>query len=530
MNDQGLRDKLDELRSLKSESEIVEFKGSVNDNFSTHDIGKYFSALSNEANLVNADCAWLILGIEDKSRSVVGTTYREDKTRLNSLKKQIADHVDGGISFVDIHELKLPQRIIMFQIPPSPRGVPIAWKGHYYARNGESLTHLSLEKIERIRRQAVEEDWSKAICPDASIDDLDEMAIAIARDNFKSRYKEKATEVDGWDDITFLNKAKVTIKGKMTRTAILLLGKSESEHFVSPAEIKIRWLLKDSKGNNRDFSIVGCPLLLAVDKIYSRIRNTRYQYIKDATLFPEEAQQYEPFTIREAINNCIAHQDYTLGGRINVIEMGDELIFTNKGGFIPGSVERVVTENAPEEKYRNKFLSEAMFNLQMVETAGGGIRRMFNEQARRFFPLPEYDLSQSRVKVTIIGKVLDMDYAQVLARDQDLTLEEIMMLDKVQKHKKLVPDEVRHLKSKSLIEGKRPHYFISAQLAQKTGQKAEYTKARGLDKEKYFGLITNCISQHGHVERKDINELLLECSAELDERSAKIYQDKSSSS
>ena len=149
-----------------------------------------------------------------------------------------------------------------------------------------------------------------------------------------------------------------------------------------------------------------------------------------------------------------------------------------------------------------------MVNLNMVDTIGSGIKKMFNFQRARFFPLPEYDFSDNRVKVTVIGKVLDMDYASVLARDSELTLEEIMMLDKVQKRKKVSSEEVKHLKKKKLIEGIKPNYFISVKVAQKTGQKAAYTKARGFDKSKYLELIVNCIQQHNNAERRDIDELL----------------------
>ena len=95
-------------------------------------------------------------------------------------------------------------------------------------------------------------------------------------------------DIDSWDDITFLNKAKVTIKSKITRTAIILLGKDESEHFVSPADIKIRWILKDSKGIEKDYQIESCPFLLAVDKIYGKIRKLKYRYMREGTLFPDE--------------------------------------------------------------------------------------------------------------------------------------------------------------------------------------------------------------------------------------------------
>jgi ATP-dependent DNA helicase RecG len=81
----------------------------------------------------------------------------------------------------------------------------------------------------------------------------------------------------------------------------------------------------------------------------------KYRYLKSGSLTPEEVDQYEPYSIREAINNCIAHQDYTKSGRINVIETDDQLIFSNYGSFIPGSVEKVIREDAPEEFYRNVF-------------------------------------------------------------------------------------------------------------------------------------------------------------------------------
>jgi ATP-dependent DNA helicase RecG len=165
-----------------------------------------------------------------------------------------------------------------------------------------------------------------------------------------------------------LNKAKLTIKGKLTRTALLLLGKDEAEHLLLPADLKIRWLLKDHQGNDRDYALFGMPLLLAVNKVYAKIRNLKYRYLPDGTLFPEEIDQYEPYAIREALNNCIAHQDYTLAGRINVIEGEESLTFTNLGSFVPGDVRRVVIEDAPEEHYRNRFLATAMFNLKMVDT------------------------------------------------------------------------------------------------------------------------------------------------------------------
>ncbi|MCF6147464.1 MAG: transcriptional regulator [Candidatus Kuenenia sp.] len=511
MTEEELIITLNELRKLPVETEVFEFKEAKN-NYDFNKLGKYFSALSNEANLKDRPYAWLIFGIKDKGRTIVGSQFRQNRKKLDSLKGELANKTTNRISFIEIYELHLAEgRIVMFQIPAAPKGIPVAFDGHYYGREGEGLSPLNLEEIERIRAQAALDDWSAAIVPDAAINDLDPEAIAKARENYKNKFPGQAKDVDQWDDITFLNKAKVTIKGKMTRTAIILLGKPESEHFISPAEAKIRWLLKDAKGNDKDYHIESCPLLLAVDKIYAKIRNLKYRYIKDGTLFPDEVDQYEPFVIREAINNCIAHQDYTKGGRINVVEMEDQLIFTNLGSFIPGSVEKVVKEDAPEEHYRNRFLATAMFNLKMVDTAGGGIRKMFNYQRERFFPMPEYDLSEDKVKVTVIGKVLDMDFARVLARNPSLFLEQIIMLDKVQKRKPLSDEESKYLKGLGLIEGRKPNYVISAKITASLSSdelKAHYIKQRGLDDEHYKNLIVEYLKKFGESPRKNIEKFL----------------------
>lgn len=509
MTEQEQKDILKRLRELPKENEVVEFKEATND-FHFAKLGEYFSALSNEANLKGVDEAWLVFGIEDNEHKIVGTNYRiKGKRDLSSLKKEIADATTNRTTFIAIYTLNLPEgRVIMFQIPPAPKGIPVAFRDHYYGRDGESLGGLSLEKLERIRAQNQKEDWSARVIPEATINDLDKEAISLARENYRNKFPAKAEDLDTWDDIKFLNKAKVTIKGKITHTAIILLGKDESDYLISPSVAKIRWLLKDANNIDKDYEIFGCPLILAVNKVYAKIRNLKYRYIKGGTLFPEEVTQYEPYSIREALNNCIAHQDYTKHGRINVVEKEDELIFTNLGAFIPGTVERAVEEDAPPEQYRNPFLATAMFNLKMVDTAGGGIRKMFKYQRERFFPMPDYDLSKGRVKVTLSGKIIDMDYARLLASNNNLSLSEIIILDKVQKKKGITRVEAKYLKDKNLIEGRRPNYYISLKVAQKIGRKAEYTKVKGFEKNYYLDLILKAIKEHGSLARVDVDELL----------------------
>jgi ATP-dependent DNA helicase RecG len=503
--------KLQELIAAGYESEVVEFK-EAKKQYDFNKLGKYFSALSNEANLKCKQDAWLVFGIEDANKSFVNTQFRTNPSALQSLKKEIADKTTQRISFIDIHELKLAQgRVVMFQIPAAPQGLPISFDGHYYGRDGESLGALNIEEIERIRSQKTRHDWSAEIVEDGGIDDLCPIAITHARKYFSKKHPNKIPEFEEWDNVTFLNKAKLCIKGRITRAALLLLGKPEAEHLLNPGTSKISWILKDNDNVEKDYKHFTCPLIISVYDVFKKIRFLKYRYLLDDSIFPEEVDQYAPFTVREALNNCIAHQDYTLGGKITVTESeGGFLVFSNAGDFIPLSVEEVITADAPESLYRNKFLADAMVNLDMIDTIGSGIKKMFNIQKEKFFPLPDYDFSNQKVSVKIVGKVMDLNYARKLASMPDLSLLEIMALDRVSKKKNLHDNEIQMLRSKGLVEGRRPNLFISGKVARVTGEQSDYMKQKGIEDAYAEKMIQDYLKEFGTAKRGDLESFLLD--------------------
>ncbi len=133
---------LDELL-LNFENECLEFKRAEN-NFDIDDLGKYFSALGNEANLKNKQYSWIVFGIDDN---------------FNKVKKQISDNTTDNISFIEVYAfVKNDKRVIMFQVPVAS-GTPINWKGFPYGRNGKAIVPLTLNKIEQIKITAKEKDY-----------------------------------------------------------------------------------------------------------------------------------------------------------------------------------------------------------------------------------------------------------------------------------------------------------------------------------------------------------------------------------
>jgi ATP-dependent DNA helicase RecG len=506
-----MQTKLDELRALSSENEWVEFK-EAKGAFDPDKLGEYFSALSNEANLKGQPCGWLIFGVKDKlPRDIVGTLYKTDRAALDVMKKHVADHTSQRLTFREIHELQLPQgRVLMFEVPPALPGVPTSWKGHCYGRDGESNGPLNDEERERIRSQ-VKKDWSAEVVEGASLADLDPVAIARARLEFLKKNPKYVDEAASWDDVTLLNKAKVLIAGKLTHTALLLLGTPESTHHLSPAVAEVSWRLNDAKGEMRDYEHIAPPFLLAGDALLKKIRNLKVRHMPGGTLFPEEVTQYDEQVLREALHNCIAHQDYAQGTRITVVETDDELVFGNRGAFIPVTVEHVIETDAPPDLYRNRFLAQAMVNLNMIDTMGSGIRRMFSVQRARSFPLPDYDLSDpGRVIVHIAGRIIDEKYTRLLLKSTSLSLSDVIALDKVQKNKPLAPAHLADLKKRKLIEGRGSSVFVAAEIAAATDAKTAYMQNRGVDQEHYRGIVEVFLTKFPGSKRAELENALLD--------------------
>jgi len=491
------------------EGECVEFKD-ANDNYSTSDIGKYFSALSNEANLHSRDAGWLVFGMDNKTRKIVGTDYRQDRERLHGLKHQIAQNTDPSVSFREIHELETDQgRVILFEIPPAPRGIPIAWNGYYHARDGESLGALPITKQDEIRSQGASEDWSAVVCPGATIDDLDPEALAKAREIFIAKHGGRipAETIRAWDIATFLDQARLTFKGGITRATLLLLGRPQSTPFFSPYVAELSWKLE---GPELAYEHFHPPFLLETSRLFQRIRNLRLSFLPPGQLIPVDVSKYDQRIVLEALHNCIAHQDYTRCERVLVIERVGELEFQNAGRFYDGTPEDYILGNRSPSRYRNRFLAEAMAQLRMIDTMGFGIREvMFRGQARRYLPLPDYDLSDpSHVVMRLAGRFIDENYSRALLTHGDFSLGDILALDKVQKG--IAPDEttLKTLRKRGLVEGRKPAVHVSASVAEATGSEPGYILTRRQDDAHYRQLIQDYLKQFREASREKLRTML----------------------
>lgn len=408
-----------------------------------------------------------------------------------------------------IREVSHPKgRVVIFEIPPAPQGVPISWQGHYYARVGESLEPLSLEKQDAIRAEEYLFDWTAQVVEDAELSDLSAEALSEARKAFKERNAPRIQPetVDGWSDKEFLSHLGVVSKRGITRAAILLLGKPESAFLLNPHPAEITWRLMEEERAYEHFTI---PFVLSTSELYGRIRNYKMRLLPPGELIQREVEKYEQGTVLEAIHNCLAHQDYAQHARVSVLERHDRLEFISQGSFYDGDPDDYAVDPHMPKRYRNTTLVMAMTALNMIDHLGYGIEKMNRSQAKRYLPLPEYDLSTpGEVRLTIWGSVVDEAYTRMLMQFGDLPFDEVMALDRIQKGRPIADDMLRRLRRKRLVEGRRPHLRVAATVAEATGTKTDYLKERGQSTEYCMALINDLLRKNGPSPRSDIDDVI----------------------
>lgn len=518
MTDIELANLLDELIVKNNrETRHLEFKSNYQD---PNALGEYISALSNGATLDNKENGYLFFGVNDTTLEIVGTTFNPstqkasfklDKSNKNPnqyLEMGLRQYINPKINFqIQSFTANNGNHVVAFIIPAA-KEEPTYFMGKSYVRVDSCKTELKnyptwIRQIYNARK-----DWSAEIVESATINDLDPEAITQALEGYCQRFPHRAADAkEKWSITEFLDHAKVTINGKITRTALLLLGKEESAHNLNHIA-QIVWRL--DTGEERAATIFHPPFLLSAINVRKAVRNYQFKIFPNNALLPAEVWKYDNRSILEALHNCIMHQDYAMNERIIVNEYADRLVFTNAGAFYDGEYEDYVEGKTTPKRYRNQFLSNAMVNLKMVDSQGFGIHEMYQHQRERFLPMPDYDhSSESHVILEIPGQVINREYSETLMENGSLDLQTVVLLDRVQKGKPLTKDALKKLRKQKLVEGRSPNLIISRKVAGLTHQEAEYTDLSGFDDQWYRDLILRALKEHCKLRRADFDKLLI---------------------
>ena len=474
------------------------------------DMISYVSAIA------NMEGGFLVVGVHDKTLEIVGTdTYNYDRQKaILRLTDRCANLSSEGLDIEEFITDDTKKKVWVISIPKHRPKLPVYAHDKAWQRIEDSLVELTSERLNAILEETSPTyDWSAETIIEATIDDLDSRALQKAREEYKSVHPRLAEEVDAWSDMELLSRAGVAVKGKLTRAAILLLGKPTAVHYLAPSVATVTWVLVDEHDEKRDYEHFTIPFLLTVDEALAKIRNLNQRILPGGTLFPDIMKQYDEYSIREILHNAIAHQDYTMQERVTMIETPNSVTFSNGGYFLPGSVRNAIEQTGPQKYYRNYALCQGMVSFNMIDTIGRGIRKVFTEQQKRYFPMPDYQIDQAKkeVSVKIYGKLINEQYYRLLKANPDLSLYDCIALDMVQKHETIDKDIAARLRKLHLVEGRYPKLFLSAYTAKTVDNKelkTEYIRNKSFNDLHFKDMIVQYLRSFGGATRSELNTLL----------------------
>lgn len=486
-----------EWRSLKSN--ISGRKGD--------DLISYVSALA------NMDGGCVVIGVQDQTLAVTGIQDFAGYSAENAVHR-ILGKTPGlpsmGLRVQELRSSDTGAVVWLVQVPRhAPRELVLA-HDQAWQRDGDSLTQLREDRRKAILYEHLAgEDWSATTVPSATLADLDEAALAKAREKYAEKHQRElwAEQIPGWSVEKLLDKIGLTVHGHITRACLLLLGNPQSATaLLSPNPAEITWKLAAERVAEHFHP----PFLLTTTEVAQCIRNPNIKLFPANELLAITLPRYDTTKVLlEGLHNCVAHQDYAQCGRIVVEESAGLVRMINLGGFFDGKPEDYASGARTPGRYRNERLAKAMAEIGMIDKVGFGIHDMVQAQRRRFLPLPDYEGSSPlRTVFNVYGQEIDENYSHWLMERTDLSIEHVLWLDRLQKKLKLDAAQVAELRRAGLVEGRSPKLHISGQIAAATGQEVDYLNHKGLDSKHYKGLVLGLLAL-GPQPRTKINNMLL---------------------
>ncbi|MFH1929589.1 MAG: ATP-binding protein [Chloroflexota bacterium] len=206
-----------------------------------------------------------------------------------------------------------------------------------------------------------------------------------------------------------------------------------------------------------------------------------------------------------------------MGGSVFVRQFPRRLEIVSPGGFPPGiTEENILWQQIP----RNRRIAEVFAKCGLVERAGQGMNRMFEECIKETKPLPDFSgTDRYQVSVTLEGNIQDVRFLRFLEqvgseRLASFGTEDFLVLDLIRQQQH-VPDNLVGrfpvLRKNDIIErvshGRGTRYILSHRFYRFLGEPGVYTRTRGLDRETRKSLLLQHIEEN-REEGSSLSELM----------------------
>jgi ATP-dependent DNA helicase RecG len=465
------------------ESETLEFK-EAKSSLDKHTIAKYCAALANELG------GFLVLGVTNQPpRSIVGTEAYSDEGKLQELKHYLVEQLHLRI---EAHAYQTVQgRVLVFQVPSRPLGVPIPYQKTYWMHSGESLTYMTPDHLRRIFNETGP-DFSEELNTKASLNDLDPASI----ERFRSLWMEKSKNPDltALSHEQLLHDADLMVNGHITYASLILMGTAKAiGRFLPQAELIYEYRSNPDQIEYQARREYRQGILSYLDEVWKLIEARNEVQHLHVGLFVWQIATLNERVVREAILNAVCHRDYRLPGSVFVKHSPKTLEVISPGGFMPGiTPENILEKQSP----RNRRLAEAIYKCGFVERSGQGADLMFRFCLQESKAPPSFrGTDDYEVRLALDGHIQDESFLKYLEKvRQELgyqpTLNDLLIFHNVKQEQK-IPDKLRptlqNLIEKGLIErigqGRGTKYILSKEYYSFIGEKGTYTRKIGLDRE-----------------------------------------------
>lgn len=493
-------EQLEELMRSK-EDEQLEFK-EARTGFHFDRLVEYCVALANERG------GRLVLGVSDgRPRQVVGTQAVSDP---GGMKRKLYDTLHIRI---EVDEVRHPKgRVVVFQVPSRPIGVPLACQGAYLMRSGSSLVAMTPDQLRRIFDESIP-DFSAEICSGANMSDLDQVGIERFRDQWMRKSKNASLAAVSQEQI--LADAELMRGKRITFAALILLGTREAlGRYLAQAELVFEYRSNDANIRYQQRVDFREGFFLFRDDIWElvNLRNDKQQF-QDG-LFVWDIPTFNETVVREAILNAICHRDYRMSGSVFVRQYPSKLEIISPGGLPAGiTPQNIMYRQEP----RNRRLAEAVSRCGLVERAGQGIDLMFRECIRESKARPDFRGTDAyQVSLTFRGEVRDirfLRFIEKIGRERlDLfSVEDFLLLELANRGARvpadLKPNAARLIESGVLESVGGGKCMLSRRFYEFIGEKGVYTRKRGLDRATNKALLLKHVRDNTNMGSK-LDELM----------------------
>jgi ATP-dependent DNA helicase RecG len=346
--------------------------------------------------LANARGGTIILGVSDRKRTRREAIHGVGPLDAQDLRRRIYDGTEPRI-LVEIEELIEPEgRLLLVRVP---RGMPphTTTEGVGRIRVGKECKPLTGSALSRLMFAGGQRDLTAETLPDATQADLDQEQVGLLQRTIQA--EGGSASLSGLSPEELLNNLELIRDGEVTLAALLLLGRGPAiARWVPQHEVVFLRFKTETKYDVRH-DLKG-PLLSVLQAIERML--TAHMHITNV-----ETDGFGQLTIpdvtwwaaREAILNALVHRDYFLRQSVYIELHRDRLLVTSPGGFIGGVTPANVLRHPPAR--RNPLLAAALQSVGLVNRAGLGVDRIYEELLRLGKGVPRYEADESMVRLVL---------------------------------------------------------------------------------------------------------------------------------